>query len=532
MTKKLSSSAEPEIPKTIATLADVEKARDFLKGQVTRTQLKPAPPGMYETLLNSPTVLSRGSLSSLSNSNFSSHSVNQSSSGPQSVASVGSARSKQSVGEPEIFFKMENEQLAGSFKIRGALNKLAQLSESEKRRGVVASSAGNHAQGVAFGAKKMGLSAHIVMPLTTPIIKLNSTKSYGAEVILCGEVYDDAFAHAKKLEQEKNYIFVHPYQDTAVIAGQGTIGLEILEDLPDVDTIIVPIGGGGLISGIATAIKAKKPNVKIIGVVSDQACGMRDLYLSVGAGGASSEFSEESVTIPSSAAPAKKISTIAEGIAIKKPSKYMLDTYIKKWVDDIIVVDDDDISRAIVYLLEKGKTVTEGSGAAGLAALMKIAARSKPAIMTGRPSYTRASEATASSSSSEVPPGSAFKEKFTFEQLGKKICVVLCGGNIDLNVMAKVIERGLRLQQRLARFTVVVDDLPGNLNRLTQLMADQRANILEVYHDRVSPELGLRETRIDLLVETSSQEHIDTLERELKGLGFRVLALATPSSAR
>ncbi len=365
----------------------------------------------------------------------------------------------------EVFFKYENEQLTGSFKIRGATNKMKALTTAERQRGVVASSAGNHAQGVAYAAQQIGVHSTIVMPLTTPIIKVNATKSYGAKVILHGDYYDEAYAFAKNLEQEKNLIFVHPFQDPHIIAGQGTIGLEILEEIPDLDSIVIPIGGGGLISGVATAIKAIRPQCKIFGVVSNQAPGMMNLF-------------HHHVNEPLK----RKISTIAEGIAVKNPSPLMHETYISHLVDEIVAVDDDEISQAIVFLLEKAKTVTEGSGAAGVAAVMS--------------------------------------RKL---DLGKKTCVILCGGNIDINVMAKVIERGLRREHRLARITVVVDDLPGNLTRLTSVLAEQRANILEVYHDRVSPELGLRETRIDFLVETSSQEHIAEIHQALKGLGFKII---------
>lgn len=364
----------------------------------------------------------------------------------------------------ELYFKLENEQLTGSFKIRGAMNKMNSLTADERRRGVVASSAGNHAQGVAYGANMLGVKAHIVMPESAPIVKVNATRSYGAEVILRGEVYDEAYELARELEKTKGYTFVHPYEDPFVIAGQGTIGLELLEDLPDLDTVIIPIGGGGLISGIATALKELKPSIRIIGVVSDQAPGMFHLY----------QHSSES-------APRKRISTIAEGIAIKNPSPAMYETYISKLVDEIVTVDDNEIAQAIVFLLEKAKTVTEGAGAAGLAAVISRNLN-----------------------------------------LGKKACVVLCGGNIDLNVMAKVIERGLRREHRLARIALVVDDLPGNLNRITTVMAENRANIIEVQHDRVSPALGLRETRIDLLVETTSDEHIQQIHDALKKNGFKI----------
>ena len=367
----------------------------------------------------------------------------------------------------ELFLKLENEQLTGSFKIRGALNKMQSLTPEERKHGVVLSSAGNHAQGVAYAARELGVTAHIVMPLTTPIVKINATRSYGANVILHGEFYDEAFAHAKELEHSKGYIFVHAFEDPLVIAGQGTLGLEIMEQIKGLTSIVVPIGGGGLISGIASAAKEMNPSIRIIGVVSDQAPAMMDLKL---------HRNNE---------PRKRISTIAEGIAVKNPSPKMYETYISQWVDEIVSVSDNDIAQAIVFLMEKAKTVTEGAGAAAMAAVLT---------------------------------------KGTQLKLGARSCVLLCGGNIDFTVMAKVIERGLRQEHRLTRLVVIVDDLPGNLSRLTTVMTENRANILEVYHDRVSPELAMRETRIDLLIETASEDHIQQIKTALKDQGFRVLA--------
>jgi threonine dehydratase len=377
--------------------------------------------------------------------------------------------------DTQVFIKLENEQLTGSFKIRGALNTMLSLSKEDLSRGVVASSAGNHAQGVAFGAKLVGAKAHIVMPQTAPIVKINATRSHGAEVILHGDVYDDAYAKAQELEKEKGWIFVHPYLNPRVIAGQGTIGLEILEDLPDVDNIVIPIGGGGLISGIAIAAKALKPNIKIIGVVSNQASMMRRLF-------SGEKFEDIARENQDPIRRKKAVTTIAEGIAIKNAHPAMFEAHIKRLVDEIVEVTDNEIAAAIVSLLEKAKTVTEGSGAAGLAA-----------VMAGK------------------------------TRLKGQTAVVLCGGNIDLNVMSRVIESGLRHENRLARIAVVVDDLPGNLHRITEVMAAERANVLEVYHDRVSPDLGLRETRIDLLVETSNRDQIKTLNERLKAQGFRII---------
>lgn len=362
----------------------------------------------------------------------------------------------------QIFIKLENTQHTGSFKLRGAFNKISSLSESEKKRGVVASSAGNHAQGVAFSARKAGVKCTIVMPLNAPLVKVEATKSFGAEVILHGEIYDDAFEKAKELEKEKGYIFVHPYQDERVIAGQGTLGLELAEDQADLDTVVVPIGGGGLISGIATVMKAKNPKCRIIGVQSDQVDAMACLLKGV----------------PSTA---KKISTIADGIAVKKPSEEMFASFIKPLVDEIVTVSDDEISEAIVFLLERHKTVAEGAGAAAMAAL--LAKKFKPS---------------------------------------SKTCVVVCGGNIDLNLIEKILERGLIRKGRLTELSVVVDDLPGNLNRLTKVLADNRANILEVHHDRVAMDLGLRQTRINFVVETTSLEHIEKIRAAFRENGAKL----------
>lgn len=361
-----------------------------------------------------------------------------------------------------IYLKLENTQHTGSFKLRGAFNKISSLSEAEKKRGVVASSAGNHAQGVAFSARKAGVKCTIVMPINAPLVKIEATRSFGAEVILHGEIYDDAFEKAKELEKEKGYIFVHPYQDEKVIAGQGTLGLEVIDDLQDVDTIVVPIGGGGLISGVATVIKARNPKCRVVGVQSDQVDTMACMLKGI-------------------ASTPKKISTIADGIAVKKPSEEMFTSFIKPLVDEIVTVSDDEISEAIVFLLERHKTIAEGAGAAAMAALL------------------------------------AKKIKLT-----PKTCIVVCGGNIDLNLIEKILERGLIRKGRLTELSVVVDDLPGNLNRLTKVLADNRANILEVHHDRVATDLGLRQTRINFVVETTSLEHIEKIRAAFRETGVKI----------
>lgn len=365
----------------------------------------------------------------------------------------------------EVYFKFENTQRTGSFKIRGAYNKIANLTAEEKARGVVASSAGNHAQGVALSASLAGVNATIVMPENASISKASATRAYGANVVLKGEIYDEAFEHAKKLEKEHGYTFVHPYQDPLVIAGQGTIGIELLEKVPDLDSVIVPIGGGGLISGVSLAIKSINPKVRIIGVQSDRASGMAHL------------FKKEPLNSHKGAA------TIADGIAIKNPSPSMYENFISKYVDEVVTVSDDEIAEAIVFLMERAKTVAEGSGAAAMAALMSRSLN-----------------------------------------VGKKCCVIISGGNIDLNIISKVIDRGQIIRGRLCELSVIVDDLPGNLSKLTGMIAEQKANILEVHHDRVSKGLSLRETRIDFVLETSSIEHVERIKRVIEESGIKIIA--------
>jgi threonine dehydratase, medium form len=367
----------------------------------------------------------------------------------------------------DVYFKFENTQRTGSFKFRGAYNKISNLTAEEKARGVVASSAGNHAQGVALSASIAGVKATIVMPENCSISKSTATRGYGAEVVLKGEIYDEAYEHARSLEKAHGFTFVHPYEDPFVIAGQGTIGIEILEKVPDLDTVIVPIGGGGLISGVALAIKSINPKCRVIGVQSDRSPGMAGLFNKV----------------PANANAKKRAATIADGIAIKYPSQNMYDSFISKYVDEVVTVSDDEIAEAIVFLMERAKAVAEGSGAAAMAAAMQRGLN-----------------------------------------LGKKCCIIISGGNIDLNIISKIIDRGQIIRGRLCELSVIVDDLPGNLSRLTKVIAEQKANILEVRHDRVSKGLSLRETRIDFVLETSSLDHVEQIKSVLIAEGAVVLA--------
>lgn len=364
----------------------------------------------------------------------------------------------------ETYIKYENLQLTGSFKIRGALNKMLSLKGQEIT--VIAASAGNHAQGVAFSAKYVGIPSKIVMPLQTPIVKKQATLSYGADVILHGEVFDDSFKYAKELEKEKGYVFVHPFEDEKVIAGQGTLGLEILEQLPDVDSIIVAIGGGGLMSGVSTVMKALKPSCKVYGVVSSGFNGMQALLRK-----------QEQVNY-------NPLGTIADGIAVKKPSQVMYDSFISKYVDDIAAVDDDEVAKAIVFLLERTKSVTEGSGAITLAA-------------------------------------AALANNFGWD-LGKKTVVVLGGGNIDMNLVERVIARGLSAGGRIARFKIVAPDRPGQLQKITQVFAQKGANILEVSHDRVGKEVKFRETIIRVVVESKGVDHVQEIKSSLESIFLKV----------
>ncbi len=363
----------------------------------------------------------------------------------------------------EIYLKLENTQRTGSFKMRVASNKIASLSAEERSRGVIACSAGNHAQGVALSARINNVKSIIVMPETAPLTKINATQNYGAEVILKGQTFDEAKEHAFQLAKEKGYVFVHPYEDEKVIAGQGTVGLEVFEQVKNLDMIIVPIGGGGLISGIAIALKTLNPKIKVIGVQTKAVDTMFQMFKK---------------TTPDRS---KLRPTIADGIAVQSPSLKMFDSFISKYVDDIVTVDEGEIAEAIVFLIERAKTVAEGAGAAALAALL----------------------------SKKIKPMA-------------KTCVMVCGGNIDLNIISQVIQRGQIQRGRLCEMSVVVPDVPGSLSQLTKILAEQKANVLEVHHDRIKHGLNLKETRIDFVIETTSQAHIEKIRESLQKWGAKV----------
>ena len=364
----------------------------------------------------------------------------------------------------EVYIKPENLQKTGSFKIRGAYNKITNLSDEEKKKGVIASSAGNHAQGVAYGAKESGIKAVIVMPKSTPLIKVESTKQYGAEVVLHGDVYDDAFKKAKELEEKEGYIFVHPFDDEDVIYGQGTIALEILEELPETDIILVPIGGGGLISGIACAAKILKPEIKIIGVEPD------------GAASAYEAIKEDKVI------ELKEANTIADGTDVKKIGNTTFE-YIKKYVDEIITVSDYELMEAFLLLVEKHKIIAENSGILSLAALKKL------------------------------------KEK------NKKVVSVVSGGNIDVLMISSMINKGLIRRDRIFNFTVNIPDKPGELAKVVDLIAEQGANVVKLEHNQFKNLSRFKDIELQIIVETNGSEHIQKLIQAFEEKGYEIVRI-------
>ncbi len=362
----------------------------------------------------------------------------------------------------KVCFKLENQQKTGSFKERGALNKLLMLTPEERACGVIAASAGNHAQGVSYHTTRQGIRAQIVMPLTTPMTKVSATRSYGAEVILHGTNYDEAFEEAQRLRQDKGLTFIHAFDDDAIIAGQGTIGLELIEQNPYLDAVLVPIGGGGLIGGMACALKETNPKIKVIGVQTARLPSMQ-----------AAVAEKKPVTL----APA---TTIAEGIAVRRCGDRTL-PLVSKYVDDIVTVDEEELASAILLLLEREKTVAEGAGAATLAALVQ----KKVALV------------------------------------GKRVALLVSGGNIDANFLSRIIERGLVKDGRLVRFRLRLPDHAGALARLSNVIAGQLANIIEIVHDRAYYGVNLGDCIVSVTLETRGPEHITDLVAALEGGGYK-----------
>ena len=363
----------------------------------------------------------------------------------------------------QVYIKPENLQKTGAFKIRGAYNKINKLTEEEKKRGVIASSAGNHAQGVAYAARELGIKAVIVMPKTTPLIKVQSTKKYGAEVVLYGDVYDDAYQKAKELEAQEGYVFVHPFDDIDVLEGQGTIALEILEEMPDAEVIVVPIGGGGLISGIAAAAKMIKPDIKIIGVEPSGAASATEALKK-----------NKVVTLP-------EANTIADGTAVKRIGDLTFNC-IKQYVDEVVTVDDYELTEAFLLLAEKHKIIAENSGILPLAALKKLSER------------------------------------------GKKVVPVVSGGNIDVLMISSMINKGLISRDRIFNFAVSIPDRPGELAKITHIIADVGANIVKLAHNQFKNLSRFRDKEVLITVETNGTDHVQALVEAFAAKGYEVTA--------
>jgi threonine dehydratase len=360
-----------------------------------------------------------------------------------------------------IFLKLENLQMTGAFKERGALNKILMLTEEERRRGVIAASAGNHAQAVAYHATKRGIKAQICMPLTTPLVKVSATRGYGAEVILAGANYEEACEEALRRCKEQRLTFIHPFDDEAVIAGQGTLGIEMLEQHGDLDALVIPVGGGGLIAGVACAVKETNPKIQVIGVQSSKLPSMKAAL-----------EKNELVTLPAN-------KTIADGIAVRCAGTLTF-PLVRKYVDEIVTVDEEEIASAILQLLEKEKTLAEGAGAAATAAILN----------------------------KKIPNG------------GKKLGVLVSAGNIDVSLLSLIIERGLVKDGRLVRLRIHLPDHPGALQRLATVIAEQKANIVETMYDRAYYGVVLGDTVIDITMETRGPEHVADLIAALDAAGY------------
>jgi|SRR5216683_4342795 len=360
-----------------------------------------------------------------------------------------------------VYLKLENRQRTGAYKERGALNKLLTLSVEERSRGVIAASAGNHAQAVAYHAARLGIRARICMPLPTPLIKVSATRGYGADVVLHGANYDEAFAEAVRQSEADKITFVHAFDDETVIAGQGTLGLELLEQHPDLEVFVVPIGGGGMIGGLACAVKEKNPKVRVIGV---QPSRLPSMKVAVAEG--------KPVTLAAAV-------TIADGIAVRRAGERTL-PLVQKYVDEIVTVEEEEVANAILLLLEREKTLAEGAGAAAVAALVN----------------------------------------HRVELSRKRVAAIVGGGNIDVTLLARIIERGLVKDGRLVRLRVHLPDYPGALHRLTGILAEHRANLVETSYDRAYHGVNLGDTAIDITMETRGPEHISELIAALGAAGY------------
>ncbi|WP_432406659.1 threonine ammonia-lyase [Wukongibacter sp. M2B1] len=361
----------------------------------------------------------------------------------------------------EVYIKPENLQVTGAYKIRGAYNKISKLSDNQKKRGLIASSAGNHAQGVAYSAQRLGIEATIVMPKTTPLIKVEATKKYGAKVVLAGDNYDAAYNEAQRLQKKMNYTFVHPFNDLDIMAGQGSIGIEILNELQNTDIILVPVGGGGLISGIAVAAKSINPDIKIIGVEPEGAKAMK--------------LSMDGNRLVS----LNQVETIADGVAVKTPGDLTF-SIIKDYVDDIITVSDFDIMEALLMLLERHKLVAEPAGALSLAALKRLEARNK------------------------------------------NIVSVISGGNIDVVTMSSLINHGLVSRGRLFCFSVNLPDTPGQLLNISKILADLGANVIKLDHNQFKDFDRFMNVQLEVTVETNGHNHIGQITDSLKEHGYAI----------
>ena len=363
-----------------------------------------------------------------------------------------------------LFLKLENLQMTVSFKERGAANKLLSMPEEERRRGVIAASAGNHAQGVAYHAKRLGVRAVIVMPRATPLVKVSATRGFGAEVILHGSNYDEAYTEARRIEAVEALTFIHPFDDDAVMAGQGTIGLELVEQNPYLDAVIVAVGGGGLAAGVATAIKETNPRIKVYGVEPKVMPSMK-MALEAGA----------PVTVDAA-------KTIADGVAVKTVGTRTFEV-CQRYLDDVVLVDEEEIAEAILLLLEREKTVAEGAGAAPLAALVHH----------------------------RLP-----------QLAGKKVAAIICGGNIDVNVISRIIDRGLVKSGRLMRVRVLVPDIPGSLGGMLSIVGAHGANVLQIVHERTAARYELGHVAVELTLETRGFDHAGEIEQAIAAGGFQI----------